>query len=90
MPRCIVFGPRGIDVISIVAREYPRATVTKFDEDGGITGIFPEDPKVRLTAGGNHPKTFQRQANGRKIKIPNTHPCSFFRRCNRLERKSSP
>lgn len=54
MPRCIVFGPREVDVVSIVQRECPAATVTKFDEDGGITGIFPDDPKDKLTAAGLH------------------------------------
>lgn len=54
MPRCIVFGPRDTDVVSIVTRECPTATILKFDEDGGITGIFPDDPKDKLTKAGLH------------------------------------
>lgn len=54
MPRCIVFGPRGTDVVSTVARECPAATVTKFDENGDITGIFPDNPIDKLRAAGLH------------------------------------
>lgn len=50
MPRCIVFGPRDVDVVSIVTRNFPRATILKFGEGGSITGIFPDNPTNELKA----------------------------------------
>ncbi len=54
MPRCIVYGPKDLDIVSIVTSNFPKATITRFDESGGITGIFPDNPQDTLKALGLH------------------------------------
>lgn len=54
MPRCIVYGPRDIDVVGLINQNFQKAFVTKFDDSGDVTAVFPEDPTEMLNRLGVH------------------------------------
>lgn len=54
MSRCIVFGPRDVDVATIIAANCPDGTITKFDDNGGVVAVLPEGSENTLRARGLH------------------------------------
>jgi hypothetical protein len=64
MPRCNVFGPKDLDVVAILTRACPGATITRFDESGGVMCVFSDDPTDMLREQGLHVIVFEKDLNG--------------------------
>lgn len=63
MPRCAVYGPRDVDVVSVVMRELPSTVITMVDEIGAITGVFQENPTDKLISAGLHVTLLEKDVN---------------------------
>lgn len=63
MPRCLVYGPKNIDVPSILAEKFPKAVITKFDGYGGVTAVFSENPEDTIKSLGLYVTTLDEKVS---------------------------